>query len=103
MVSTTEFLIAIIKCGSPSPAILETHGEYGDIIAEMLDSMMSTLPESKTKISYLAYDARNGRLPGWNSVYNFDAVIVTGSGKNKLYYAFLLPKANKRFDRLLGL
>lgn len=88
MGSTTEFFIAIIRCDSPSPTILETRGEYGSIIIGMLNSVASTLPELKnTKISCLEYDARKGRLPGWDSVDDFDVVMVTGSGKNKPYNA----------------
>ncbi|KFY37420.1 hypothetical protein V494_04758 [Pseudogymnoascus sp. VKM F-4513 (FW-928)] len=77
-------LVACIKCGSPSPTVLDTRGEYYDMITEMLDSVAPTLPEPKgTDISYLAYDATKGELPQWELVDNFDAVIVTGSGLYK--------------------
>ena len=60
----TSLLIACIKCGSPSLAILETRGEYSYIIVEMLDLVVATLLEWKsTKVSYLSFDAGKRQLP----------------------------------------
>ncbi|KFY58520.1 hypothetical protein V496_06086 [Pseudogymnoascus sp. VKM F-4515 (FW-2607)] len=76
-----SILIAFIKCGTPSTIILQTRGEYGDIMGDMLDSVAATLPEPNMSpmISYLSFDAEKGQLPGWASVDGFDAVFITGS------------------------
>lgn len=81
----SSLFVACIKCGSPTPSVLDSRGEYADIFVERLQSVASKTPGwEERNISYLSFDARKGFLP---SVDGFDAVVVTGSGKNEPYYA----------------
>lgn len=54
-------------------------------MGDMLDSVAAKLPESNMSpmISYLSFDAERGQLPGWSSLDEFDAVLITGSSKNQ--------------------
>jgi hypothetical protein len=89
-----SLFFAFIKCGSPSQGVLETHGEYSDILTDMLQSVAPTLPEwGETDISGLTFDARRGHLPGQGTIDDFDAVVVTGSGMNEPYYAGVILKS----------
>ncbi|OBT89624.1 hypothetical protein VE02_01727 [Pseudogymnoascus sp. 03VT05] len=77
----SSLFFAFIKCGSPSQGVLETRGEYSDILTDMLQSVAPTLPEwGETDITGLTFDATRGHLPGPGTIDEFDAVVVTGSG-----------------------
>lgn len=96
----TKLFIACIKCGNPPSSILETRGGYSDILMEMLQEVPSTIPGwNNSDISYITFDATKGQLPRRQSLDGYDAVVITGSGKNEPYYAAASPKANKRFNR----
>lgn len=98
--SPTSLLIACIKCGNPPSSVLETRGGYSDILMEMLQEVSSASPQwDNTDISYITFDATKGQLPRRQSLDSYDAVVITGSGKNEPYYAAAIPKANRRFNR----
>lgn len=83
-VKRTSFFVACIKCGTPSKSVLEKSGEYNDILMEVLQRVASTNKEwSKTDIVYLSFNATKGFLPKVKTLDDFDAVVITGSGKNE--------------------
>ncbi|OBT64432.1 hypothetical protein VE03_05775 [Pseudogymnoascus sp. 23342-1-I1] len=74
-----SLFVAYIKCGSPSQSVLDTHGEYHNMLIEMLNSMASTLEWGEVNIDGLGFDATKGFLPNSGTIDAFDAVVVTGS------------------------
>ncbi|KFX88356.1 hypothetical protein V490_07684 [Pseudogymnoascus sp. VKM F-3557] len=80
-VKSSTLAIACIKCGSPSPSVLASRGEYADIFIERLQSVASITPGwEDTRISHDSFDARKGHLPPLIAVEGYDALVVTGSG-----------------------
>lgn len=79
------------KCGTPSKSVLEKSGEYNDILMEVLRTVALTNQEwSETDFRYMSYDATKGSLPTVQTLGDFDAVVITGSGKNEPRYADII-------------
>ncbi|KFY42424.1 hypothetical protein V495_04533 [Pseudogymnoascus sp. VKM F-4514 (FW-929)] len=77
----SSFFAACIKCGTPSKSVLEKSGEYNNILMEVLQTVALANEEwNKTDITYISFDATKGFLPRVQTLEDFDAVIITGSG-----------------------
>jgi hypothetical protein len=95
-VKRTSFFAACIKCGTPSKSVLEKSGEYNNILMEVLQTVALTNEEwNETDITYISFDATKGFLPRVQTLEDFDAVIITGSGKNGLRFADVILELTK--------
>ncbi len=66
--------VAVLICGEPPQAVLDTQGTYGDQFAALLQQA-SVLNED-----WRFWDAYQGELPSEEELAGYDAIVFTGGG-----------------------
>ena len=89
MVDEHVVTIAVLDADIPVPAVLSVRGSYGDIFADLLQTVSQKYGPSPTpRFIFKGFDVVNHEYPA--NVEDFDGILITGSCKYTLHARPLL-------------
>ncbi|KAF9583004.1 hypothetical protein BGW38_010441 [Lunasporangiospora selenospora] len=83
--NTTTIRAALLVCGTPIPAVLESFGDYPTLFNALLLQGLDELKKQgaikeEASLNYKAFDVREDIYP--ENVYDWDLILISGSASN---------------------